>query len=130
MTHVFRKGDHTNIRLQRVLVDTRASIDIPYWNTFIDLGLSRTDLLPCRGPIQGFKQAEVLVTGMITIPVTLGLYAKEKIVEVNFTVVNFISSFNSILGRAALHAFQIVMSSLHQYLKFPTSEGVCMVKES
>lgn len=51
ITPIFRKGENTNVRLHRVLVDTGASVDMLYWNAFIDLGLSRTDLLPSRVPV-------------------------------------------------------------------------------
>lgn len=45
ITPIFRKGDNTNVRLHKVLVD------VLNWNAFVDLGLSRTDLLPRRAPI-------------------------------------------------------------------------------
>lgn len=67
---------------------------------------------------------------MILVPVTLGRHAQAKTVDVNFMVVNITSCYNAILGRAALHAFQAVMSSLHQCLKFPTEGGMCTVKGS
>lgn len=43
--------DNTNVHLHRVLVDTGASVDVLYWNTFIDLGLFRADLLPSKTPV-------------------------------------------------------------------------------
>lgn len=67
---------------------------------------------------------------MIAIPVTLGRHAQAKTVNAKFTIVDFMSSYNAILGRVALHAFQAVMSSLHQCLKFPTEGGVYTVKGS
>lgn len=51
ITPIFRKGDNTNVRLHRVLVDTGASVDVLYWNVFIDLGLSRADLLASKAPV-------------------------------------------------------------------------------
>lgn len=130
ITSAFWRGDHTSVRLHRVLVDTGASVDVLYWNVFVDLDLSRADLLPRRAPVRGFRQSEVPVVGIIAISFTLGRHAQEKTVEVSFTIVNFTSSYNAILGMVALHAFQTVMSSIHQCLKFPIGGGVCTVKGS
>lgn len=51
ITPIFRRGDNTNVRLHRVLVDTEALVDVLYWNVFVDLGLFQADLLSIRTPV-------------------------------------------------------------------------------
>lgn len=51
-------------------------------------------------------------------------------VNVKFTVVSLMWGYNAILRRIALHNFQVMTSSYHQCLKFPTATSVCVVKGS
>ena len=57
---------------------------------------------------------------MIRLRVQIG----EKVVSVNFIVVNAFSLYTTILVRPWLHATGVISSTLHVKLKYPTSEGV------
>lgn len=58
--------------VQRVLVDTGASVDVIYWGAFKNLKLEEKDLSPNKTQIKGFGQMKIPVVGTITLPVTLG----------------------------------------------------------
>lgn len=117
-------------RVPRVLVDIGASVDILYWDVFINLRLQEGSLKASHAPIKGFGQSRILVARRITLPMTLGKGEQTTTVEVDFTVVRFASGYNAILGRATLHTLQAIISTYHQCLKFPTSSGTCCVKGS
>lgn len=130
ITPIVQRRDQQKIRLDRVLVNTGASVDVLYWNAFDQLGFCKADLGPCGSLVTRFVQGEVPVLGTIVLQVTLGSHAKATTIEVKFTVVAFSFGYNAILGRVALHAFGAVTSSLHQCLKFSSEAGVCTVKGS
>lgn len=116
--------------VQRVLVDTGASVDVMYWDAFKNLGLEESNLTPYSTSIKGFGQMRIPVAGTITLPITLGEGKMATTRSITFTVVRFNSGYNVILGRVALHQFEAVSSSYHQCMKFPSTRGICCVKGS
>lgn len=48
--------------------------------------------------------------------------------EVNFIVVNAFSPYIRILGQPWIHAMVAIPSTLHQKIKFPTMDGVTVVR--
>lgn len=81
--------------------------------------LSRYDI-----PLVGFD-------GKVVTPkeqIKLSVLTKGKEVEVNFIVVNAFSPYTAILGRPWFHAMGVVLSTLHQKIKFPTEDGVAIVR--
>lgn len=57
---------------------------------------------------------------MIRIPVQ----TRDKVVNVDFIVVDAFSPYTVILARPWLHAMGVVSSTLHVKLKYPIDEGV------
>jgi len=47
---------------------------------------------------------------------------------VNFIVVNAFSLYTAILAQPWIHAIGVVLSTLHVKVKFPTKQGIVMVK--
>lgn len=47
ITLIVRMKDQVKIRLNRVLIDTSASMDVLYWDAFDQLGFCKADLGPC-----------------------------------------------------------------------------------
>ena len=47
----------------------------------------------------------------------------------NFLVINDVSSYNDILGRTGISAFQAVASTYHLKIKFPSRNGVGQEKD-
>lgn len=111
-------------------MDTGASIDILYWDTFKNMNLKEEDLEKCLYPIKGFGQVKIPVVGNIPLLVTLREGELSTTKKILFTIIRFTSAYNAILGRNTLHKFGIVSSSFHQCMKFQTPIGICCIKGS
>ena len=84
------------------------------------LGLKKKDLNLVKGPLSGFSEETVVPSGKVTINVRAGTILSPT----EFFVLNAFSPYNAILGRLRLHKMGAVPSTLHQRLRFPTSQGV------
>ena len=84
------------------------------------LGLKQENLIKYDMPLVGF----VVLEGKIS----LSIMTEGKEVIVNFIMVNAFSPYTAILGRPWIHAMGTVPSTLHMKVKFPTEDGVAVVK--
>jgi len=66
----------------------------------------------------------VIPEGQISLPVNM----EGKEVMVTFIVVRSFSPYTTILGRSWIHAMGAVLSTLHVKVKFPTEQGVAIVR--
>ncbi|GKV01527.1 hypothetical protein SLEP1_g14076 [Rubroshorea leprosula] len=81
-----------------------------------------------EGPIYGFDNQLVPVEGVITLPIYVGSEPRFRMTSVSFLVVKMESAFNAILGRATLCELKAVISQPHLCMKFPTPQGVGVLK--
>lgn len=68
----------------------------------------------------GFDGNTTILKGMIRLPVQTG----DKVVSVDFIVVDAFLPYTAILARPWLHAVGAVSFTLHVKVKYPTNEGV------
>ncbi|KAL0437826.1 UNVERIFIED_CONTAM: hypothetical protein Sradi_0490500 [Sesamum radiatum] len=61
---------------------------------------------------------------MVSLPLTMGRGTTQKTCLLKFLVVDVPSAYNVILGRPTLNTFQVVVSTYHMKIKFPTLGGV------
>ena len=113
-----------NSSVKRVLVDGGASVDILFHEAFLKMGYNDSQLTPSDMPIYGFNGAETKVEGIIQLPMTMGQEPCEVTQMLNFLVIKAVSSYNAILGRTGISAFQAVASTYHLKIKFPSRNGV------
>ena len=66
--------------------------------------------------------------GAVTLPVTVGDYPQQITKDVTFLVVDYSSTYNTILGRPTLNSWKAVTSTYHLMIKFSTEYGVGEVK--
>lgn len=71
-------------------------------------------------PLVGYDGKVVVSKGMIWLPVQTG----EKVVSVNFIVVDTFSPYTTILVRPWPYAIEVVSLTLHVKLKYPTGDKV------
>ncbi|GKV37609.1 hypothetical protein SLEP1_g45619 [Rubroshorea leprosula] len=90
--------------------------------------LNPNSLQKYEGPIYGFDNQPVLVEGIITLPIYVGSKPRFRMASVTFLVVKMESAFNAILGRATLCELKAVISQPHLCMKFPTPQGVGVLK--
>ena len=95
-----------------------------YPDLFKGLGLKKGDLMKHTSPLVGFYGKVVIPEGQISLPVIMG----GKEVAVTFTIVSSFSSYTAILGRPWIHSIRVVPSTLHVKIKFPTEQGVAVIR--
>ncbi|XP_020686560.1 uncharacterized protein LOC110102533 [Dendrobium catenatum] len=110
-----------------IFLDNGSSVDIMFYSTFLNLGLTREKLQPAAGPLYGFDNRHVRVERIISLPVVLGEFPRQSTHSVQFIVVKSKSAYNAIFGRPLQSIFRIVTSIPHLKQKFYTPTGVSMV---
>ncbi|RRT42646.1 hypothetical protein B296_00043453 [Ensete ventricosum] len=117
-----------NAYVKRVMIDTRSSSDILYFDAFQKLGLIDKDLITLTSTLTGFTGDFVSPLGATTILVTFGGEPRSKTLMVSFMMVKLPLAYNGIIGRPILNQLKAVVSTFHRLLKFPTRVGVDEVK--
>ena len=71
---------------------------------------------------------KVQPVGTITLPVVVGAYSQQIAKEVNFLVVDCLSSYNAIIGWPISNSWKVVTSIYHLFVKFPTEYDIGQVQ--
>lgn len=95
------------------MIDQGSGVEIMYPNLFRGLGHKLEDLSKCDVPLIGFDGNTTIPKGMIWLPVQTG----DKVVSVDFIVVDAFSRYTAILTRPWLHTMGTMSSTLHVKLK-------------
>lgn len=120
-----QQGPEATNRPEKRLRPTKELIvEIMYFALYKGLGLKSKDLKKYDTPLVGFDRKVVVLEGRISLPIM----TKGKEVMMNFIVVNVFSSYMEILGQPWIHAIRPVLSTLHVKVKFPTEDGIVVVK--
>ena len=70
----------------------------------------------------------MLPLGSVQLVLTLGDPPCQAITTIKFLIVDAPSTYNMLLGRPSLNAIRAIPSSYHMVVKFPTENGVGMVR--
>ena len=117
-----------NKTIHRVLVDNKSSAEIIFASDFDKMGIEREKLEPTSTHLRGFSGEKVLPLGSIQLVLTLGDPLCKETTTIRFLIVDAPSSYNVLLGRPSLNAIKAIPSAYHMVIKFPTANGVGMVR--
>ncbi|KAK9225378.1 hypothetical protein WN943_010419 [Citrus x changshan-huyou] len=117
-----------NMKVYRVLIDNGRSVNILYAAAFNKIENGSEKLKPVRTPLIDFERECLIPLGSIELLVTIGEPPHQATKMINFLVVEHPSVYNVILGRPSLNMFQVVTSTYHLMMKFPTEGGVGVLR--
>ncbi|XP_020233820.1 uncharacterized protein LOC109813935 [Cajanus cajan] len=113
-----------NCIVRKTLVEQGSLADILYWNTFKQLGIPESELVPYDEPLVGFSGERVKTKGYIKLSTRFGFEGAEyRDISVKYVVVHASTSYNILLGRPSLNRLGAVVSTPHLAMKFPAESG-------
>ena len=95
-----------------------------YYPAFQQMNLGRDQIYLVHSPLVGFGGMKVQPVGTIMLPVVVEAYPQQVTRNVNFLVVDCLSSYNAIIGRPTLNNWKAVTSIYHLLVKFLMEYGV------
>ena len=117
-----------NNTIHKVLVDNGSSAEIIFASAFDKISIGREKLGLVNACLRGFSIERVMPLGLIQLVLTLGDPPCQATTTVRFLIVDAPSAYNILLGRPSLNAIRAIPSAYHLVIKFPTTNGVGMVR--
>ena len=101
------------------MVDSGISVDLLQVSVIKQMGFMPSNLENSRRILSEFNRASTISLGDIVLPVQVG----HVTLNVQFLVVDDLSPFNAILGRAWLHGMKVIPSTYHHIMSYLTKDG-------
>ena len=105
--------------VRRILVDLGSSADLVQASVVSHMGHSLAGLENPGRILSGFNGSSTTSLGDIVLPVQAGPVT----LNVQFSMVQELSSFNVILGRTWLHYMKVIPFTYHKMVSFLTKDG-------
>ncbi|XP_071688391.1 uncharacterized protein [Rutidosis leptorrhynchoides] len=114
-----------NREVRRIYLDSGSACDVMYEHCFERLSPTiRARLGAPRVPLVGFSGERCWPIGEIDLDFTIGEPPLARTETIDFVVVRANSPHNILLGRVAMKKMGIIVSTVHQMVKFHTHEGI------
>ena len=105
--------------VRRILVDSGSSADLLQKSVFKQMGFPSSALENPGRILSGFNGASTNSLGDVVLPVQ----ARPVVQNVQFSVVEGLSSFNAIMGCTWLHNMKVIPFTYHQMVSCLTKDG-------
>jgi hypothetical protein len=106
------KGYINGQPINKMLVDTRAAVNIMSYSVLRWLGRSTRDLIKTNVTLSDFNGQTSKAQGVLSVDLTI----RNKTIPTSFFIVNSKSTYNVLLGRDWIHASCCIPSIMHQCL--------------
>ena len=110
--------------IHRMLIDNGSSVDIIYLPMFQQMKLDKKRIKPFTSPLVSFTGDRIFPGGIITLIIITRTYLAQVTKEIDFLIVDCLSTYNIILGRPALNRLKAATSMYYLKVKFPTAHWV------
>ncbi|XP_071688150.1 uncharacterized protein [Rutidosis leptorrhynchoides] len=111
--------------VRRIYLNSGSACDVMYGHFFDRLSpFIRARLGASRIPLVGFSEESCWPIGEIDLDFTIGEPPLTRTETIDFVVVRANSPHNILLGRVAMKKMGIIVSTVHQIVKFHTHEGI------
>ncbi|XP_062089146.1 uncharacterized protein LOC133795707 [Humulus lupulus] len=117
-----------NRRVRRIIIESGSSVNVLFRSTLENMRPSVADLKVTSMTLNRFLGEGTVVIGTIRLVVTLGddMRVVAKILE--FVVIDFLATYNAILGQPMLMTFEAITSIQQLAMKFPSTSSICTVR--
>ncbi|KAM1063108.1 hypothetical protein ACFX2A_027907 [Malus domestica] len=112
-----------NFEVQRIMVDTGASVNIMFAEAFRALNVVEHLLDRSIFPLISFSGDIVQPLGSIRLPFTIGTCPYTATITTNFLVVDCPTTYNVSFGRTSINDLKAMVSTYMLLMKFPTPYG-------
>ena len=86
--------------------------------------LDKIRIRPFTFPLVSFTGDRIVPRGIITLIVIASTYPTQVTKEIDFLIVDCLSTYNIILGRPALNKLRVATLTYYLKVKYPTAHGV------
>ena len=86
--------------------------------------LDKKRIRPFTSPLVSFTGDRIVPRGIVTLTMIAGTYPAQITKEIDFLIVNCLSTYNIIIGRPALNKLRAVTSTYYLKMKFSTAHGI------
>ena len=105
--------------VRRVLVDLGNSADLLQMSAYKQMNYLPSAIENLERLLSGFNGATTTSLGDVVLPIQ----ASPITLNVQFSMVDDLSPYNAIMGRAWLHRMKVIPSTYHQMVSYLTKEG-------
>ncbi|GJX27180.1 hypothetical protein Tco_0233476 [Tanacetum coccineum] len=112
-------------KVGRVYMDIENTCEVIYEHYFEKLNpFIKATRVNMKTPLVGFSGKRFWSVGEVPLEITIGKHPFSRTETLNFVIVKSDSPHNMLLGRTAMQKMGIVVSTIHEAIKFHTKKGV------